>query len=315
MSPTLLHLFLLFALHFAYQQLTHPTSPHIFHSADPPLHFLPSSDALCSATYASAYSLSAWVIFHVLPFASQEFFLLETNSGVSALQALQNADGSVTVNIGSCSNFPVLQIAGLPVLVWIHIGVTVNSYSHAMASAITWSGIQVIEVQQALLPFLPYDPGASRITLGGSNSVSANAEMVDARFYTSPLTASDLLFVAGAGQCRADCYSPCDGPVCYYSLVSHDATISLNADIHDLSFSYARVDSKYSFAGWFFFEETDSTGWRTLFRLTETANNIGTIGDRILLLELGKGYTPPCIHLVFDTSLSPNNDHLYYFLQ
>lgn len=276
----------------SYQQLLEPLIPHYFYAADAPLIFLSSSEALWSVSYTSSYSLTAWVFFHALPSGSLQFFLLETSPGRQAIQALQNSNGSVTIKVETCS-LQNLELTGLPTLVWIHIGVSLGSYSQALASAVAWAKTQSTSVWAMPSSFQVYDPTSSRIVLGGSRSVADNSAMVDARFYDAALSQADMLTVAGTSSCPSECFGLCSATfeACYYfPLMKRNTEKRLNSEVIEFAFNYKRTDSSYSSTGWYWFEEINSSSFRCLFQLTQTTSTRwGDVGDRLMYIELDKG--------------------------
>lgn len=308
MSRALLH-FALLALHsWAYQQLLDAPYTHYFQSTDLPLVISPSSDEICSAVHTRSYSITSWMYFYSVPTGSKEFYQLWITAGVIPLRALYNSDGSVTAQFETClGTLATLELTGLLTHTWLHIGVSVASYSHVLISAITWAGVQVANTQDTSLSFPLFNAGTSRITLGGSGSVIDQTLMVDARFYTVGLTAAEMLADTGAGVCPVECFTLCFGPglnSCYfYQFIDRNTPVVLNAGSNEVSIGYKRTDASYSATGWFYFTETDNIDWRCLFRLTETTTDIFTLGDRTMLISLGKVLTPHGLELAFDTTV------------
>lgn len=143
----------LFLLHFisvwhwiwAYQQLLELFFSHYFASSDPPLTFSYTSEQLCIALYVDSYALTT---FHALPSTPQEFLSIKTQPGRSSLKATQISDGSVSVSILTCEISYALQTTALPINVWLHFGMSLDSLTQqVLVSAISWTGVQIVRAQ------------------------------------------------------------------------------------------------------------------------------------------------------------------------
>lgn len=302
----------LLSLHFAlfswilgYQQLLEPYSPHYFASSDPPLTFSVTSEQLCTSLYVDTYALTIWVIFHALPSAPQEFLSVQTVPGSSWMQTMQNSDGSMTINLYTCMNSYPLQMTGLSTNVWLHVGMSIG-VQLALASVITWAGVQTVQSQAISFAFPILKAALNEITLGGSNPVVGKMEMVDVRYYTSELTAADLVTVAGCEYCFVENSGLVPMPSMescqFYQIVSRNTVLAVSEETKLYSFPYARVDTSYSATQWMWFSEVFHTEWRGIFRLTQTSNNFGTAGDRIMYVYIRKLSNPHILRLSFDTS-------------
>ena len=299
MSP-LLH-FALWVSLYAYLQLLEPTNSHLFLSTHSPLAFASSNELLCSVFDTPAYALTAWVFFRIWPAVPQEFLLLEVSSGVKAVQALANTDGSVTVKVLACGTHYSLQLAPLA-NIWVHIAVSVDPTLRAMAHSIQWSGVQFTATHTASQCFPAFMPGTSSITLGGSGPVAHNLEMVDARFYGNSLTVADIIAIANMPVCPIDCYGMCTGPSLsscnFVFYVGRVAVRGLNQEINQFSFNEDRSDAAYSVTGWHYFT-TDTGNWRTLFRLTSDVCTGNVFGCSTLQVVLAQNSTPHKLILTF----------------
>lgn len=302
MSPLLLH-FALWVSLCAYLQLLEPANSHLFLSTHSPLVFAPSNELLCSVFDTSSYAMTAWVFFRTLPLPAvpQEFLLLEVSSGVKAIQALANMDGSVTVKVLACGTHYSLQLTPLA-NTWIHIAVSVNPTSQALAHSIQWSGVTRTATDTTSLCFPAFMPGTSSITIGGSSPVAHNLEMVDVRFYGNSLTVADIVAIANRPVCPIDCYGMCTGPSLsscnFVFYVGRVAVRALNEEINQFSFNGARSDAAYSVTGWHYFE-ADSVNWRTLFRLTSDVCTGNLFSCSTLLVVLAQNTTPHKLILTF----------------
>ena len=219
---------------------------------------------------------------------------------------MQNSNGSVTINVRACENSYALQMTGLPTNVWLHIGMSLDSSSQqALGSAISWAGVQIVRIQSLSFVFSVSHPMLSGITLGGSGPVADKLEMVDVRYYTSGLTAADMMTGAGPGTCsienlgivRSAAMESCQ----FYPLVGRDTVLTQIGGTNEYSFPYARVDTSYSATQWMWFTETGGTGWKSIFRLTQTSGDYGTPGDRVMGIFLKKESTSHQLALRFDT--------------
>lgn len=308
------------SLHFAlfigiwgFQQLLERSSPHYFSSSDPPLTFSSTSEQLCASLYVNTYALIAWVFFSVLPSAPQEILSIQTAPGYSKMQTIHNIDGSLSINIETCRNSYVLQMAGLPTNVWLHVGMSLGS-QQALASVITWAGVQIVQSQPLSFAFPLLKAAFSGITLGGSSPVADKVEIVDARYYTYELTAVDMMTAANSRTCFIESARVVTTlAILFDQIVARNTVLTLNEDVNEYSFSNSRVDTSYSATQWLWFTETDNTGHRAIFRLTQSSNNIGTPGDRVMCIFLRK-FSPHTLLLRFDTSTNTNKFSPYLVL-
>lgn len=298
----MIHLFSsLLVLISAYQQLLEPFVAHSFTSSSLPLTYYPSSDALCSVSYQTSGTLTAWVRFAALPTSSQEFFFVQ-GSGKNNVKASMGIDGSVQVEVNTLCAGVVITLSSLPTLVWLHIGVSIQPSWQLIASVIGWNGVQTSQTKP-ILPYVMYDSSVSFIALGGRAPVS-NSDMADARFYENALSLSDIANDAAVGTCQSGCLF-CSGPLCiYYTLIGKNTAKTVNAISEPISLGLTQDHTSYAFTGWFYFTETDA-GYRTLFRLTLTSNNCCNIGDRVMVILLVKDTNS--LQFPYDTPTATNS--------
>jgi len=254
-----------------------------------------------------SYALTAWVFFHSLPSTAQEFLSIKTLPGRSSLQAMQNSDGSVTVNVKACEDSYALQFTGLPSNMWVHMGVSVDYFlQQAFGSVVSWTGVQIVQTQSLSFTFSVPKPALSGITIGGSGPVADKLEMADARYYTRGLTATDILTAASPSMCQTESLGielkPTMESCLYYPIVERNTILTQTAGTNVFSFPYARVDTSYSATQWMWFTETDNTGYRSIFQLTQTSSIASTVGSRVMAVFLNKISTPHALRLTLDTT-------------
>lgn len=305
-----LALFCCFSLTFAYQQLLPLSYSHTFHAGDPILLFLSSSSQLCSAAHALSYSLTSWFRFTQYPATPQELFLLESSPGLPAVQGLLETDGRVTFKVYTCSDMYTLGLPGLNTNMWVHIAVSVIAYTQAIASLVSWTGMQLSPTQGTSNSFRQYDPLSSQITLGGASIAIDNAEMVDFRFYDTSLTALQIKAEAGPGICPIECCSICEGPdikSCYfYPFIGRNDVFPLNSSPNAYMIPSQRIEANYATTGWYYFTQTGDVGTKSLFRLSNTLTDSGNVGDRVMLIVLKTSPSPNTLELSFDTTIMLN---------
>jgi len=292
----------------AYYQLIPPHIAHTFVSTGPCLTFVPSEDEFCSLTYSAAYAITAWVLFDPTPTSAQEIFQVRGPS-LNAILAFRNPNGSVVVYIKPYCYYYPLAVSGFSTPEWVHIGISISSYSEIVISAIDWDGQQYLTVQPTTLSFPITGPDLNPLISLGGGSV-ADTAMADARFYTSSLSAAQMVVIANAGICPSECFGACFGPTItecsYVDISSRDTVITATtAGVSDWNYITPDEDDKYGFTGWFFFTESD-TGTRTLCRFTYTLADCCTVGDRVMLLLLIKNGGAGSLSLHFDTNAGPN---------
>ena len=228
------------------------------------------------------------------------------------MEAFENSDGSITVNVNDLNPPSMLQ-TGLPIGTWLHLGISLASNSQVVVSVVTWAGVQSItrstqwtgSHQSEAIWLIP-----KHVNLGGLSPVADSMEMVDARWYSVGLTETDFMAAAGAGNCPIDCNGICSGPSfnsCdFISLVDKDITVTRNAEVGTYISLPPRLDASYSFTAWFYSTETSSTASRLLIRVTNSANDCCSLGDRVLFVALLQSTTPHTLAFRFDTTALPN---------
>lgn len=279
---------------WAFQQLIEPSPSRYFTSIDS---YSFASNILSTTRYTTSYALTAWINFHALPASDSQFLSIEANPGFSGLFCGFNTDGSITVYVQQFDALNALSITGITLHEWAHIGIGLNyNIRQVWVSLISWAGVQV--VQTLALDFTLSLPTAVllSITIGGLGSPVDMLEMADARYYASSLTVADMLAISGAGTCEVEdlgmvpklTMQHCQ----YIQIYSRSSIINQNAGAYAYIFPYSRLDTSYSATMWIWFTETTPVTYRTIFRLTQTSGDSGTLGDRVMSVFL-YGATDP----------------------
>ena len=66
--------------------------------------------------------------------------------------------------------------------------------------------------------------------------------------------------------------------------------------------SLYQINTSYSATQWMWHTETDNTGFRSIFQITQTSSIASTVGSRVMAVFLNKISTPHALRLTLDTT-------------